>query len=205
MQNSVTFFSTLELKYTNFKTGLIKSKIPNNDFYRQNSNLQQIQLTDMQDSGALSWRRGALLASIFVSWICEELPIIGLRQQDSQSQTIYGVGRTITYIRLSNLCRSNIKRRCDDCVAQTVDWHFVKSKEWHKQRDRQTEIVTSILNRPRGCRLATPQPMSRLQSPELGGLGFQRNTKLFTFWSYCNLCTEYIAQLRKYFSKGLAP
>ena len=41
---------------------------------------EQIQLTNMRASGAPSRRQGAPLASIFVSWICEESPIIGLHQ-----------------------------------------------------------------------------------------------------------------------------
>ena len=43
-------------------------------------NAEQIQLTNMQASGAPSWRQGAPLASISVSWICKESPIIGLFQ-----------------------------------------------------------------------------------------------------------------------------
>ena len=45
---------------------------------------EQIQLTNMRASGAPSRRRGVSLASIFVSWICEESPIIGLCQWDLQ-------------------------------------------------------------------------------------------------------------------------
>ena len=41
---------------------------------------EKIQLTNMRASGAPSRRRGASLASIFVSWICKESPIIGLCQ-----------------------------------------------------------------------------------------------------------------------------
>ena len=40
---------------------------------------EQIQLTNMPASGAPSGRRGAPLASIFFSLICEVSPIIGLR------------------------------------------------------------------------------------------------------------------------------
>ena len=43
-------------------------------------NSEQMQLTNMRASGAPSQRRGDPLASIFVSWICEELLIIGLCQ-----------------------------------------------------------------------------------------------------------------------------
>ena len=41
-------------------------------------------------------------------WICEELPITG-------------VGRTIISIQLSNLYRSNLKVRCNNYAAVTVD------------------------------------------------------------------------------------
>ena len=41
---------------------------------------EQIQLTNMQTSEAPSRRRGVLLASIFVSWICEAQSITGLCQ-----------------------------------------------------------------------------------------------------------------------------
>ena len=42
------------------------------------SDAKQIKLTNMQACGAPSRREGAPLASIFVSWICKESPIIGL-------------------------------------------------------------------------------------------------------------------------------
>ena len=41
---------------------------------------EQIQLTIMRASEALSRRRGNSLVRIFVSWICEELLITGLFQ-----------------------------------------------------------------------------------------------------------------------------
>ena len=48
------------------------------------SDFEQIQLTNMQSSGALRRSRGAPLSSIFVTWICEEQPILGLYQLDLQ-------------------------------------------------------------------------------------------------------------------------
>ena len=41
------------------------------------SDSEQIQVINVQASGALSGRRGAPLACMNVSWICEESPIIG--------------------------------------------------------------------------------------------------------------------------------
>ena len=85
---------------------------------------ENIQLRNMRASRAQSCRRGAPLACIFVSWICDESPIKGLCQQDLQHQTIYGVGRTKTSIQLSNLCRSNIKGKCDVYAANIFFFIF---------------------------------------------------------------------------------
>ena len=41
---------------------------------------EQIQLTNMRASGAPKRSQGAPLARIFVSWICGELPIMGICQ-----------------------------------------------------------------------------------------------------------------------------
>ena len=105
-----------------------------------NGGSEQIHLTNMRASGAPRRSQEAPLASIFISWICEEPPIIGICQLDLQHYTIYGVGRTVTCIRLSNLCRSITKGMSDDCPSNAINcllWHMqLKSSRFSGKPDK---------------------------------------------------------------------
>ena len=59
---------------------------------------------------------------------------------------IYGVGRTITSIRFSNLYRSNIEGRCDDCAANTVDWVYVAESFLIDKHVMSDSGIYSLLN-----------------------------------------------------------
>ena len=89
------------------------------------SNAEQIQLTNMRPS-AVELRALGKERHCTGEHICH-LDLQGIADYRSLSigfatyKTIYGVGRTITSIQLSNLYMSNIKGRCDNCVVNTLD------------------------------------------------------------------------------------
>ena len=105
-------------------------------------NAEQIQLTNMRATGAQSRRQGTPLASIFVSWMQGTADYRSLSigfatlhnlrcQQDNHP------------IQLSNLCRSNIKGRCDDCEVNTVDCGMVYSHVFAWWSNHQSPSKTS--------------------------------------------------------------